>query len=96
MFKEAVDREIMLFPVSNVQDAMSDPHLLDRGFWAEIEHGKPGETLSYPGPFAKFSETPLRAPDRAPRIGEHNQQVYVRELGLTSGQMKAYMKQGII
>jgi len=96
LFKEAVDRKIMLFPVSNVQDALSDPHLLDRKFWKEVEHGESGETLSYPGPFAKLSETPLRPPKRAPRIGEHNEQVYMGELGLTSDRMKAYMKQGVI
>jgi crotonobetainyl-CoA:carnitine CoA-transferase CaiB-like acyl-CoA transferase len=96
LFKEAVEREIMLFPVSNAQDALSDSHLLDRKFWKAVEHGESGETLSYPGPFAKLSETPLRPPKRAPRIGEHNEQVYVGELGLTSGRMKAYMEQGVI
>jgi len=96
LFKEAVDREIMLFSVSNVQDALSDPQLLDRNFWVDIEHEELGDTLKYPGPFTKFSETPLRQPRRAPRIGEHNEDIYVGELGLTSEQLETYKKKRII
>ena len=46
LFKEAVEREIMLFPVSNVQDALSDSQLLDREFWKAVEHGESGEAIS--------------------------------------------------
>jgi len=96
LFQEALDREIMLFPVSNVQDSLSDPQLLDRNFWMEVEHEELEDTLKYPGPFTKFSETPSRKPRRAPRIGEHNNDIYAGELGLTPEQMDSYKKSGAI
>ena len=42
-----------------------------------------GTTVTYPGPFAKASETPIKTSRRAPLIGEHNEEVYLDELGLS-------------
>jgi len=96
LFREAVNREIMLFPVSNVQDLLSDEQLSHREFWVDVEHDELGETLKYPGPFVKFSETPLHQPRRSPRIGEHNHEVYVGELGLTAEQLETFKKNGVL
>ncbi len=96
LFTQALEREIMLFPVSNVKDALSDPHLSARNFWVEIEHEQFQDPLKYPGPFAKFSETPLKKFSRAPRIGEHNPDIYTAELGVTAEQLKAFREKGVI
>jgi crotonobetainyl-CoA:carnitine CoA-transferase CaiB-like acyl-CoA transferase len=96
LFKEAVDREIMLFPVSTAQDLLSDPQLLHREFWMDVEHEELGCTLKYPGPFTRFSETPLRKPRKAPQVGEHNEEIYLRELGLNHEKMETFKKEEVI
>jgi crotonobetainyl-CoA:carnitine CoA-transferase CaiB-like acyl-CoA transferase len=79
---EAVKREILGYPVNNARDIREDPQLAAREFWQTVEHEDLRDTLTYPGGFAKFSryEHPTR---RAPRIGEHNDQVYMDVFGLS-------------
>jgi crotonobetainyl-CoA:carnitine CoA-transferase CaiB-like acyl-CoA transferase len=96
LFQEAVKREIMLFPVSNVQDLLTDEQLSHRKFWMDVDHDELDEVFKYPGPFAKFSETHLQKPTKAPRIGEHNHEVFVGEMGLSSEQLETYKKSGVI
>ena len=96
LFEEAVEREIMLFPVSTAQDLLSDPQLLYREFWTDMEDEELGCTLKYPGPFTKFSETPLRKPRKAPHVGEHNEEIYIGELGLNHEKMEMFKKDEII
>jgi crotonobetainyl-CoA:carnitine CoA-transferase CaiB-like acyl-CoA transferase len=48
-----------------------------------------GETIPYPGPFAKLSQTPLSVAGRAPHIGEHNTEVYEGLLGYSQEQLAA-------
>ena len=86
----------MLFPVSKAQDLLSDPQLLHREFWMDVEHEELGCTLKYPGPFTKFSETPLRKPRKAPQVGEHNEEIYIGELGLDHEKMKRFKKDEVI
>jgi crotonobetainyl-CoA:carnitine CoA-transferase CaiB-like acyl-CoA transferase len=57
--------------------------LAARGFWTEVEHPELGTTITYPGTFAHTSEAPPGISRRAPLIGEHNQEVYAGELGIS-------------
>ncbi len=64
LFAEAVARDIMLAPLYSMTEIAADPHLRARDFWIDVE----GER--YPGPFAKFSGTPLRLDRPAPALGQ--------------------------
>jgi crotonobetainyl-CoA:carnitine CoA-transferase CaiB-like acyl-CoA transferase len=66
----ALERRLLIVPVSTAEDLLKSPQLAARDFWRNIEHPQEGLTLRYPGPFAKFSATPLKSSRRAPRIGE--------------------------
>jgi crotonobetainyl-CoA:carnitine CoA-transferase CaiB-like acyl-CoA transferase len=59
----------------------------ERDFWVEVEHPELETTLTYPGAFVKFSESDCGFRFKAPRIGEHNQEIYETELGLTKQQL---------
>jgi len=96
LLEEAVKRDLQLFPVATVKDLLSDEQLAYREFWTDVEHRELGKTLLYPGPFAKSNEIRFPKPRRAPRIGEHNEAVYMGELGLSAGQLETYRKKGII
>ncbi len=54
-----------------------------RGFWEEVEHPELGTSFAYPGPYIKLSEAPIKIRRRAPLIGEHNEEIYVKDLGLS-------------
>jgi crotonobetainyl-CoA:carnitine CoA-transferase CaiB-like acyl-CoA transferase len=94
LFEGALERGLLLAPASSPEDARNDPHLLERDFWQPS--GSPDETYRYPGPFAKFSQTPLRYKRRAPHIGEHNSEVYRGELGLSEDDLCLLAARGVI
>jgi formyl-CoA transferase len=49
-----------------------------------------------PGPFAKLSETPLTINRRAPRLGEHNDEIYRELLGRSAQQLTELRALGAI
>ncbi len=96
-FLEAViSRGMLGYPVSTAREILDDPQLEARGFWQSLDHPELGTSLLYPGAFSKFSsaECPLRR--RAPLIGEHNEEVYVKELGLKPAEMGQLKENGIL
>ncbi|MBI2765869.1 MAG: CoA transferase [Chloroflexi bacterium] len=64
------ERRLLIVPVSTVEDVVHSPQLEAREYWTAVEHPEAGRSFPYPGPFAKFSATPLKYGRRAPRIGE--------------------------
>jgi len=79
----ALARGIMLSPVCTIEDIVASPQLEARAFWDEVEHPVLGATIVYPGAFIKASVTPCVKTIRAPYIGEHNEDVYIGELGMS-------------
>jgi benzylsuccinate CoA-transferase BbsF subunit len=61
LYRQAVARDIMLAPLYSIAEVSHDPHLAARDFWVEVGG------IRQPGPFAKFSRTPLRIERPAPR-----------------------------
>lgn len=96
LIKGSLQRDMMLYPVATVKDILEDPQLKDRAFWQEVRHPELGESFLYPGPFAKFSESPLSKLPRAPSIGEHNMEIYRDEMGFSLEQITALKEIGAI
>ncbi|MFB3884279.1 MAG: CaiB/BaiF CoA transferase family protein [Thermodesulfobacteriota bacterium] len=91
--QEAVKRRIMGYPVSSAKDILENPQLQAREVWQKVEHPELGDTITYPGSWAKFSEASLGIRRRAPLIGEHNREIFVDELGMTDQEL-VVLKQG--
>ena len=70
-------------------EIVHDEHLRARGFFVPLEHPELGRTFEYAGAPYQFSETPWALRSRAPLLGEHNQQVYCEELGLSPEELVA-------
>lgn len=68
-------------PVLTVGQAAEHPHLKRRGAFVEIDHPVAGR-FRYPGPLVRLTATPPVA-RRAPLLGEHNEEILCRRLGLT-------------
>jgi crotonobetainyl-CoA:carnitine CoA-transferase CaiB-like acyl-CoA transferase len=71
----ATRRKILMVPVSNVQDLVQSEQLKAREFWTKIQHPELGRQVTYPGSFAKLSQTPIQYRRRPPLLGEHTQEV---------------------
>jgi crotonobetainyl-CoA:carnitine CoA-transferase CaiB-like acyl-CoA transferase len=94
--EEAAKRRIQLLPVNTNEDIFNDPQLSVRNFWKELEHPELGTTITYPGPFAKFSQASCGPWHRAPLIGEHNKEIYQKGLGLSREEVISLKQNGII
>ena len=80
LYDRALSHGIFLAPCQDVRDVNSDPQLESRNFWVNLYHPELNSALRYPGPFIKLSESPLKLRRPAPTIGEHNQDILVKEL----------------
>lgn len=88
LFDEAVAKAILLIPVCDPKDVVESPQLAAREFWVQVEHPELGETFTYPGYPVKISELPPYQPERrAPLIGEHNEEIYLKELGFSEQEL---------
>jgi crotonobetainyl-CoA:carnitine CoA-transferase CaiB-like acyl-CoA transferase len=81
-------------PVNSPSDFMKDPHIQARGFFAEVTHPVLG-TFAQPGiPFMVDGKRGAPAP--APLLGQHNQEVFGGELGLSVSEVAALATEGVI
>jgi crotonobetainyl-CoA:carnitine CoA-transferase CaiB-like acyl-CoA transferase len=82
-------------PVRNVQEAMEDPHMHERGMLEWIDHPELGRIV--------VPTTPLRlhGTDKVPTvpsplIGEHNAEIYGGWLGLSAAEIDGLRRDGVI
>lgn len=87
-FEGAQKRGITVGVIYSPEEAMEDEHFRARGFPVEVEHEAIGATFTYPGAPYVFEKTPWRIACPAPRLGEHNQEIF-GELGLSLEEIDA-------
>jgi len=80
--------------VHTPRDLLENEHLAARDYWVEIEHEE--AHVTYPGPWAKLSKTPLTVRHRAPHIGEHNDYVYGELLQLSNDEVTQLSDDGVV
>ena len=96
LFEGAVRTNTQVYPVNTPADMLVDKQLSSRHFWVEVEHPELGTKLTYPGAFAASNEAPPRITRRAPLIGEHNEDIYEGELGMSRGELVRLKQAGVI
>ncbi|HZT05611.1 MAG TPA: CoA transferase [Chloroflexota bacterium] len=82
--------------VYTAEDILADPQLQERGFFVDVPNEHLGRTFRYPGGPYTLSETPWRLRRRAPILGEHNDEIYGGELGLTETELRGLRADGAI
>jgi crotonobetainyl-CoA:carnitine CoA-transferase CaiB-like acyl-CoA transferase len=96
LYEAAVQKGMLLAPCNTVEDLLKSPQLKARNFWETVEHPELGEKITYPGAPVKMKETPWRIHRRAPLIGEHNEEIYEKELGLSKEDLTVLKANGVI
>ncbi len=88
LFTAACDRNLMLAPANTAQQIVRSRQLAAREFFVRLEDTGRGLTLTYPGAFAQSSLGGIAVRGPAPRLGEHNAEIY-GELGLDCAELAA-------
>lgn len=96
LIEESVKRSIMVFPCNTTEEGRQDTQLAARDFWVEVEHPELKTSVIYPGAPAKLSEAHWQMYRRAPLIGEHNEEIYVGELGFTKDELVLLKQSNVI
>ena len=82
-------------PVSTIPDLIDDPQVKVRGMLEEVEYPGIGK-LSPPGMPLKLSETPGKAKERPPLLGEHNEEIYRSILGFGPEELSQLQKERVV
>ena len=84
LFALARERDLLIVPVATTADVVNSEQLAARGYWVELVHDADRRRVRYPGPFAKFSRTPLGYRRAPPRLGEHDAEVFAQAAARSS------------
>ncbi|MBW1681423.1 MAG: CoA transferase [Deltaproteobacteria bacterium] len=96
LWKEGVRRRVMVYPIYDARGVLENEHLRERRFWVELEHSPLDHSITYPGPFIRTDKKLCRVRCRAPLIGEHNSEIYEKELRISRNELEALSIAGII
>jgi crotonobetainyl-CoA:carnitine CoA-transferase CaiB-like acyl-CoA transferase len=76
-------------------DIADDPHMIARNDLVTVDDPVVGP-LRQQAPFPRVAGQSPRAPTGAPRLGQHNQEVWCGLVGLTDDELNTYVADGII
>ncbi len=92
----AVEKEIQLTPLLTPKEQLEFPQLVERDFWIEVMHPELGTKITYPGGFGKPGAGKCGIRFCAPLIGEHNDEIYKKELGMSTEELVALKQRRVI
>jgi benzylsuccinate CoA-transferase BbsE subunit len=92
----SMKRGLLLSPVNPVDFVAEDEQLIARNFWKKVEHPELGTAFNYPRFTYLSSEDNNEVRFRAPLIGEHNSEIYGKELAFSEEDISSLRKRGIL
>jgi len=87
--------EVAVAPVHDVASLFEDAHVVARGVFERVSDEELGE-VRVQSVAPRFSETPGEVGPLAPRLGAHNEEVYVGLLGLSEAELADLRAEGIV
>ncbi|MFC1941632.1 CaiB/BaiF CoA transferase family protein [Chloroflexota bacterium] len=91
--------QLMRFPwaeVSSIPELLSNRQLSERNYFVEIECTDTGGKYKAPGVPCRLSRSPWQVGDRSSGAGEHNLDIYQREMGLSIEEIEGLTREGVI
>jgi len=93
---QAFRRGIPMARVNEADGVARDAQLAFRDYWKDLPLSEPGKTVRCPAfPFLS-SEGDTKTCRSSPGIGEHNSEIYGKELGFTDEHISALRKRGVL
>ena len=89
------ESEAAIAPIYSIEDIVSDPQYLARETVTRVPHPKLGSVLMQ-NVVPVLSETPGRIDHPGPELGEHNEEIYVGELGLSREELAELEAAGVV
>jgi crotonobetainyl-CoA:carnitine CoA-transferase CaiB-like acyl-CoA transferase len=88
-------KRIAVGPINSARDVMNDEQLAARGYFIEVDHPDAGKHRYAGWPY-QMSATPPRARGPAPRLGQHNREIYCTELGYSAEELEQLRHVGAV
>ncbi len=96
IFHRAQAQGLAWSPIRKPEQNLDDPHFAARGSFATINHPELGRDLRYPGTVAIDGQSPhFSYTRRAPRLGEHTEEV-LRRAGLDDSQIASLKAKALV
>lgn len=83
-------------PVQTTPEVVNDPHLVERGMWADVEHPRRGKTRVPTSPIRLHGSAPGMIERPAPLLGQDTDRVLVELLGVGAAELEALHAAGVI
>ncbi len=96
LWEGAQKRGIQLYPIFTPEDIVNFPQLQIRNYWEQVQHPNLGAALTYPGAFVRSADNCCQIRRPAPLIGEHNDDIYFGELGISKQELQIFKQAGVI
>jgi benzylsuccinate CoA-transferase BbsE subunit len=94
-FDAVVKRKMLGYPVGDACDSLADPQLRVRDFWRTLSPAEGLPPLFFPGGFALFDGQRPGVRRPAPRVGEHNAEIY-GEAGVARDDLDRLRAAGVV
>ena len=94
-FDTVVRRKMLGYPVGDASDSLADPQLRARDFWQMLSPAEGLAPLPFPGGFALFDGQRPAVRRPAPRVGQHNAEIY-REAGVAPDELARLRAAGVV
>ena len=75
LYDRAVSHRLLIAPCQTAADIARCEQLAARDFWRGLDHPDLDAPLTHLGAFIKMSESPIKTVRRAPKTGEHNDEI---------------------
>ena len=94
LYQAAQNNRIPFAPVNTMRDLYENPHLKERDFFVQLDQPGVGK-LTLPGMPSRYGATSWALRRPAPRLGQHSDEVFCTELGITKDRLTALRSAGV-
>ncbi|MEP6908310.1 MAG: CoA transferase [Pseudoxanthomonas sp.] len=92
--EEMAGDDVPLCAVKNIKEVVEDPHIAARDMIVDVEY--PEGKIGMFGTPIKLSATQAEVAGLAPRLGQHNAQVYAELLGMDAEELQRLASMGVV
>ena len=95
IFRQGQALSCPIAPVNTAEDIYHSEQFKARNFFVDMEHPAVGK-IPFPSSSFRFSKTPWKLMKAAPMLGEHNEEIYGRVLGLSEEELSNLKNKGVL